>query len=989
MNKVPYIITLIVLLSGCGVNFKQLSIADKPLDADVSGGTYTPPIAETNLENGADEKISAVPSILFTDSLPNAWGIEKQGSCKDFAFDEDVKFQGKKSLHLKWKKDGCLWVGWGLSWNNYEPIDYSANLNTLALSFWIKNNGTPQPTVPMIIGIEDYADKGAYTAISGRHLQNNRQVMDSNWVNVILPLSDFPFAATNVNPANIKHLIFSFEGTGDINMDNIKMVQITGGPGPVTPVAENPTLASNKSKPKKQVNSANFKQTTYATLFEDALPLGAWGLERDKCKEVIVIESDKAEGKSALSYKWDKGQGCNWIGFGFSWTSWAPADIARYEKKGALCMKLKNRGKTNEGLPLIIGLEDYSGKSAFLSLDNRFIKTEAYGTNEWLDVIIPLVFFDFKGHNVNASTIKQIIFQGEGEGNLLLDDIKFANYPGTLTNPHNKPDVSLEEVPMLSENSPSSDGVFVGIFTPGQPPAIMNTFAKVSGKKPTTVMWYENWTGNPKIEEINRIHASGCTPHIVWEANNGGSNNTINLRAIIAGEQDAYITKYAQALAKTKGDVHLRIFHEFNGNWYPWSTVLNGKDPNRHIQAWRHIVAIFRKEGATNVKFVWCPNNGGVPNDKENPWNDPYKCYPGSEWVDWVAIDGYNWGENELPGIGSHWAPFREIFENHYIKLAKSFPDKPLMIAEFACNQAGGDKAEWFRTMQADLKNLFPRIKNYNYFNINKETDWRVNSSAEAEIAFKQIMQEPYSRSSAAGLANVIPNFSKEFPDLTDIERTIERLPSAQKRDENYALELAKKSAGEKKTIRVAINNTNMVLDGIVNESEYAGEPMLIDKSTIYLAFDNSFVYIAAQVTDENPLINSKENGDIWNGDALEFAIGFDPEANMDRTEYLGTDFHIGIKCSETPYIWNWSRNRRVENAIVITKKTSKGYELEAKIPITEFDITKFPVGKRISGEAAINNGDNSGRKTQRMWNASKGGFNERPFLWGFLEINN
>jgi Glycosyl hydrolase family 26 len=43
-----------------------------------------------------------------------------------------------------------------------------------------------------------------------------------------------------------------------------------------------------------------------------------------------------------------------------------------------------------------------------------------------------------------------------------------------------------------------------------------------------------------------------------------------------------------------------------NGNWFPWG---RGRiTPRVYKAAWRHLVRIFRAEGADNVKWVWTPN---------------------------------------------------------------------------------------------------------------------------------------------------------------------------------------------------------------------------------------------------------------------------------------------------------------------------------------------------------------------------------------------
>ena len=57
--------------------------------------------------------------------------------------------------------------------------------------------------------------------------------------------------------------------------------------------------------------------------------------------------------------------------------------------------------------------------------------------------------------------------------------------------------------------------------------------------------------------------------------------------------------------------------------------------------------------------------------------------------------------------------------------------DKPLMIAETASTESGGDKAAWIRQDFFDEVLLrFPRVRAIIWFHENKETDWRVDSSS-------------------------------------------------------------------------------------------------------------------------------------------------------------------------------------------------------------------------------------------------------------------
>ena len=76
-------------------------------------------------------------------------------------------------------------------------------------------------------------------------------------------------------------------------------------------------------------------------------------------------------------------------------------------------------------------------------------------------------------------------------------------------------------------------------------------------------------------------------------------------------------------------------------------------------------------------------------------WNNEYEYYPGDEYVDVVGITGYN---NGTYYEGETWRTFDEIYEPLYSKTVTNY-NKPIMITEFACSNAGGDKEDWVKDM--------------------------------------------------------------------------------------------------------------------------------------------------------------------------------------------------------------------------------------------------------------------------------------------------
>ncbi len=56
----------------------------------------------------------------------------------------------------------------------------------------------------------------------------------------------------------------------------------------------------------------------------------------------------------------------------------------------------------------------------------------------------------------------------------------------------------------------------------------------------------------------------------------------------------------------------------------------------------------------------------------------------------------------------------------------------------------GGDKTAWIDAIVPTLKSSYPLIKGLVWFDVNKEEDWRIDSSADTLAAFKRMATDPY-----------------------------------------------------------------------------------------------------------------------------------------------------------------------------------------------------------------------------------------------------
>ena len=279
-------------------------------------------------------------------------------------------------------------------------------------------------------------------------------------------------------------------------------------------------------------------------------------------------------------------------------------------------------------------------------------------------------------------------------------------------------------------------GCLTGAFVNGSD--YIAEFEDVTGRKLAVVMWYTNFTQDFPRSECDNVSARDGVPCITWEPWKGEvPDSAYSLQNIIDGNFDTYITAWAQDAKSFSKPLFLRFAHEMNGNWYPWDGYHNGaaEGPAKFISAWKHVHDIFENAGTDNVTWVWNVNAASSPGET---WNSIENYYPGDAYVDWIGIDGYNWGSY----LSTAWQSFDSIFSSVYADIRARYPTNPIMIGEFACAPDGGDKAAWITDAFSKIKTSYSSVKLYNWFNITKERQWQITSDNTYKTAFKNAISD-------------------------------------------------------------------------------------------------------------------------------------------------------------------------------------------------------------------------------------------------------
>lgn len=209
---------------------------------------------------------------------------------------------------------------------------------------------------------------------------------------------------------------------------------------------------------------------------------------------------------------------------------------------------------------------------------------------------------------------------------------------------------------------PASSHSLVGVYEPGAPGgwSKIAEFVGATGVQPGIVVYYSPWK-DPFAASFAQT-AWDHDAYLLVQLQPGG----VKLASIAAGDSDAYLRSYAGDVAAFGHPVILSFGHEMNGTWYSWG--YGRASPATFVAAWRHVVRVFRDEGAANVTWLWTVNSIKGASSALRQW------WPGAAWVNWVGIDGYYFRATDT---------FGSVFGTTIADI-RAFSSAPLLIAETA-----------------------------------------------------------------------------------------------------------------------------------------------------------------------------------------------------------------------------------------------------------------------------------------------------------------
>jgi mannan endo-1,4-beta-mannosidase len=258
---------------------------------------------------------------------------------------------------------------------------------------------------------------------------------------------------------------------------------------------------------------------------------------------------------------------------------------------------------------------------------------------------------------------------------------------------------------------------YLGVYEDGSPPDYgpIGDFTHAVSRQPNLVGYFSGWAQPFAASFAQRLRAHGIIPFVQIDP------TYASVPAIAAGEYDDYLRTYAASVRAFGHAVVIGFGHEMNAPWYSWG--YGHVRPGVFVAAWRHIVSIFRNQGADNITWLWTIN-------QDRPGTGPIASWwPGAKYVTWVGIDGYYFRPADT---------FASVF-GRTIGEVRALTGKPILLSETAV----GPKAGQF----TKINDLFSGMRQYRTLGLvwfDKvqhagiyHQDWRIENDPQATAAFR------------------------------------------------------------------------------------------------------------------------------------------------------------------------------------------------------------------------------------------------------------
>ena len=205
---------------------------------------------------------------------------------------------------------------------------------------------------------------------------------------------------------------------------------------------------------------------------------------------------------------------------------------------------------------------------------------------------------------------------------------------------------------------PAGPVSYLGVSVAGQPfYRPVADFAAAAGRKPNLAGYSSGW-GEPFVASFaTTIWRHSALPLVQIDPSG------VSLPAIADGLDDMYLRRYARSVRNFGHPVIIGFGQDMNAPGHSWGD--GNVSGHTFVAAWRHIVELFRRQGADNVTWMWMVSARRHGTSPAASW------WPGAAYVNWAGVSG---------GYSRPSATFASVF-GRAIAQVRQLTGKPVLVS--------------------------------------------------------------------------------------------------------------------------------------------------------------------------------------------------------------------------------------------------------------------------------------------------------------------
>ena len=351
----------------------------------------------------------AVEPLIYEDQNDDTIWFQDDARCTQGRLTEEVVYEGRRAVEVSWDRgaEGCEWAGLGFGWDNWAGKDLSEVLPYAAVQMHVRTKEGKMYGLPIVMTLEDYSGGMGFAYTGNRYFE--RPFIDEEWQTVTVPLAAFELEEENLDPTNVKQLMFELQQSGSLYIDDVQARCSTRS-------RSRSRGSSRRPAPTRRRSPSSSSATPSSTTTAGASSPTPASPSRSPARRPPEARCSTSAGTCGRTT-------CYRGEMGVSWDKWYPVDVTAIAGRAAIQLDVRLASGAASSVPVQhrpAGLR----QAVLVGAAGGELRAERAAHDRVADrCTIP--FGDLVG-DADLSNVQQLLVRMDGAGEVFIDNLRLV-----------------------------------------------------------------------------------------------------------------------------------------------------------------------------------------------------------------------------------------------------------------------------------------------------------------------------------------------------------------------------------------------------------------------------------------------------------------------------------------------------------------------------------------------------------------------------------